>query len=421
MGLSAQQPNTHHLLDTGDKVPDYTLPIGNYPSPTVTLSDLQGKLVILDFWGVSCSPCIAAMPKMQALQEEFGDRIQIILVTSDSREQVERMKQRSSILREVSLPSIIGDSLLLPLFPIRTFPAHVWIGPDGIVRHITNGKNTTAALIASFLDNRAVDLPAKFELKDLDQDVPIWLEGNGRHVDKLQYYSLITSRIATDGGQYGAIYNPAIGMPDQVRAFNKEILTLFKLAYGKSAIGPFKENNRVIIEVSEPDRIINPGGNSDYDWWKRDHTYCYELKVPEDEAAYLFDYMKQDLERYFKIKGAIEIRVKPALVLQRIGKTDRLRSKAGPAKFQKSAVLDEPVILQNQPINELIMVLEDLCAYLPERDRPVVDRSDIPFNIDIQLTNKALSLDEVRRSLRQYGLDLVPEDAELECLVLRDR
>jgi len=45
----------------------------NTPS-TLTLSGLRGKPVLLDFWGTWCRPCVANLPKVEALHQEYRDR-----------------------------------------------------------------------------------------------------------------------------------------------------------------------------------------------------------------------------------------------------------------------------------------------------------------------------------------------------------
>ena len=50
----------------------------------VRLADYRGKVVVLDFWGVWCGPCIGAMPKLAALEERFKDRPFVILALHDA-------------------------------------------------------------------------------------------------------------------------------------------------------------------------------------------------------------------------------------------------------------------------------------------------------------------------------------------------
>ena len=41
---------------------------------TVSSDTFKGKVVLLDFWEVWCGPCIASMPKVQKLYEQYKDK-----------------------------------------------------------------------------------------------------------------------------------------------------------------------------------------------------------------------------------------------------------------------------------------------------------------------------------------------------------
>lgn len=45
----------------------------------VTMEELAGKVVLIDFWAVWCGPCIATFPHLIEFQEEFGDKGLVIL------------------------------------------------------------------------------------------------------------------------------------------------------------------------------------------------------------------------------------------------------------------------------------------------------------------------------------------------------
>lgn len=45
---------------------------------SVKISDLKGKVVLLDFWYRGCFPCLKATPDLIKLQEEFKDNLVII-------------------------------------------------------------------------------------------------------------------------------------------------------------------------------------------------------------------------------------------------------------------------------------------------------------------------------------------------------
>ena len=41
---------------------------------------LSDKPVMVDFWGPRCGPCLALMPEVKALEQEYGDMIKIVKV-----------------------------------------------------------------------------------------------------------------------------------------------------------------------------------------------------------------------------------------------------------------------------------------------------------------------------------------------------
>ncbi|MEI6142842.1 MAG: TlpA disulfide reductase family protein [Mariniphaga sp.] len=61
----AQKPG----LEIGDKAPDISLP--SPEGKIVTLSSLKSKVVLIDFWGTWCAPCVKEQPELAKLYKKY--------------------------------------------------------------------------------------------------------------------------------------------------------------------------------------------------------------------------------------------------------------------------------------------------------------------------------------------------------------
>ena len=66
-------------LQIGRQAPDFTLELRG--GEGVTLSELRGKPVVLNFWATWCANCLVEMPDFQAVYEEYGDRVHMLGVS----------------------------------------------------------------------------------------------------------------------------------------------------------------------------------------------------------------------------------------------------------------------------------------------------------------------------------------------------
>jgi thiol-disulfide isomerase/thioredoxin len=83
----------------------------------INLSESQGEVVLINFWATWCPPCVAEMPSLQNLFDEYGDRVKFYLVTSEEKETVEKFIQKKGYnfpvyIQKYKEPSEINSTAL---------------------------------------------------------------------------------------------------------------------------------------------------------------------------------------------------------------------------------------------------------------------------------------------------------------------
>jgi cytochrome c biogenesis protein CcmG, thiol:disulfide interchange protein DsbE len=66
----------------GSSAPDFTVQDSDHK---VTLSQFRGQVVVLNFWGSFCPPCIEETPSLEKMQERLKDKgVVVVAVSIDS-------------------------------------------------------------------------------------------------------------------------------------------------------------------------------------------------------------------------------------------------------------------------------------------------------------------------------------------------
>ena len=134
-------------LGEGDAAPDFTL--STLDDQEVTLSDLRGSAVVLDFWATWCPPCRRGLPKLQEFAtwaEQEGVAVKVFAVDMGekvrTKEQKRRKVQQFWQSQGFTMPTLMDyDSKVAQAFEVDSIPHTVVIGPDGKLWKVHIGFN----------------------------------------------------------------------------------------------------------------------------------------------------------------------------------------------------------------------------------------------------------------------------------------
>lgn len=136
------------LLDAGTPAPGWTLKNGE--GGDVSLRDYRGQIVILDFWGTWCLPCLEAMPELQRIHEKYEG---ITVLGVSTKEPVNAEPVKFARNRDITYPILLNGEKIIHNYHVRTFPTFYIIGKDGtILDHSEGYGDGTGELIEEVLD-----------------------------------------------------------------------------------------------------------------------------------------------------------------------------------------------------------------------------------------------------------------------------
>lgn len=127
----------------------------------VSVADMKGKVVVIDFWATWCGPCIAEMPALKKLYaEHHDDGLEIIGVSLDRPESEGGLKDLKAFVEKNQIPwhqyyqGGGWESEFSSSWGITGIPAVFIVGPDGNL-HTTNGRGHLERLVPDLLKGAA--------------------------------------------------------------------------------------------------------------------------------------------------------------------------------------------------------------------------------------------------------------------------
>lgn len=93
-------------LDVGDQtqLDPFSYQIQDLEGKPIAVEIGQGKVTFLSYWATWCPPCIAELPSIQKLYDDYGDQIDFVLLTDEDPEVVKRFLEKKDYRLPVFTP-----------------------------------------------------------------------------------------------------------------------------------------------------------------------------------------------------------------------------------------------------------------------------------------------------------------------------
>ena len=124
-------PEEATLIKEGMEAPDFTVEM--FDGSTVKLSDLKGKVVLLNFWATWCPPCRAELARVEKeIIEKFKGQEFVFLPVSrgEKKEDVAAFREKMGYSFPMGLDT---DSSIYGKYAVTYIPRNFLIGKDGKV------------------------------------------------------------------------------------------------------------------------------------------------------------------------------------------------------------------------------------------------------------------------------------------------
>lgn len=284
-------------LAIGDKVPDWVVNhFINAPFSSSRLPFAKNKIILLDFFATWCGPCVAMLPRLDSLDKQMGDTLQVFVVGYEKAATIQTFLANKT--KNLQLPFITGDTIFRQWFPHKLIPHEVWI-KDGIVSAISHAESVTADNIRRLAINGNPAIRQKNDLFHFDRDKPL-LENEVVNYTTIPIHSSVLLPHIEGLSGMSDFNRDTVRKLQRMYFINLPLTALYRQAIHDSI-----PVNRWILNTSLKESFSKPIIRNTE--WTIKHTYCYEQTAPLNTSlGKMKSKMLTDLNEQFSLAASIE-------------------------------------------------------------------------------------------------------------------
>jgi peroxiredoxin len=135
-------------LERGAPAPELAVARLEEPAQTLSLRELRGQVVYVDFWASWCVPCRLSMPALDGLYRQHRSRGFTVLGVNKDTSVADAQRFLKRVPVSFALVHDAGDAAARA-FDVKAMPSGYLVDRRGVVRHVHRGfTEETAASLA---------------------------------------------------------------------------------------------------------------------------------------------------------------------------------------------------------------------------------------------------------------------------------
>jgi peroxiredoxin len=118
-------------------IPDFSLTTldGHYLSN----DELAGKIVVLDFWGAWCPPCVASVGEMRRLASHFKDNPDVVILSISTDSDEGKLRDFIASHKMEWVQAWDQHHKVTAAFGVNSFPTYLVVDREGIMKRVEHG------------------------------------------------------------------------------------------------------------------------------------------------------------------------------------------------------------------------------------------------------------------------------------------
>jgi peroxiredoxin len=376
-------------IKAGDAIPNIVITeLQNAPLQSLNLNAHHiNKVLILNFWGTWCSPCIPDMDRLAKLQVAHAKELQVLAISDDSPERLHNYLKKKPTTVWLATDT---SYFLYRLFGFASVGMSAVIGKDLKVIALVETATINETLISKILAGETISSTAHIKKPLLNTgDDPFGIDSTTRQSFTIRGFMQ---------GKQGMSMQPNSG-PFAFRRFS------FFNTCGSEIVRracDITAQKQVVYELKQ---------NEICDFDNEQSLYCVDLLVPLENKDSLLQILQQKLSVAMPFKFRIEYRQMQVYILK--------KSTTANLQLPLSADANSSFSFNGLGFEGKAVLLADFAKnYLSnELSLPVVDETGLAGKYDIKTNNDIRTEESTIKGLERLGLVLEKGERKVKVLI----